>query len=85
MDEVLLVEGLTTNLISITQLCDLGLEVRFSKEECLVTGENQKMIMRGTRSKDNFYMWLSQEECRMSRCLLSKEEEAKLWHKKLGI
>ena len=85
LDEVLLVEGLTTNLISISQLCDQGFEMRFSKEECLMTDENQKMVMQGTRSKDNCYMWLSQEECRMSRCLLSKEEEANLWHKKLGI
>src|ERR1044072_5352945 len=84
LDDALLVEGLTTNLISIRQLCDQGLEVRFSKEEYLVTGENQKMIMRGTRSKDNCYMWLSQEECKVSRCLLTKEDEVKLWHKKLG-
>src|ERR1044072_680483 len=84
LDEVLLVEGLTANLISTSQLCNQGLEVRFSKEECLVTGENQEMIMRGRRSKDNFYMRLSQEECKVSRCLLSKEDEVKLWHKKLG-
>ena len=31
LDDVLLDEGLTANLISISQLCDQGLEVRFSK------------------------------------------------------
>ena len=40
--------------------------------------------MRGTRSKDNCYMLLPQEECKVSRCFLSKEDEVKLWHKKLG-
>src|ERR1044072_9231966 len=39
LDEVLLVEGLTANLISISQLCDQGMEFRFSKEKCLVTGK----------------------------------------------
>jgi hypothetical protein len=85
LDDVLLVEGLTENLISISQLCDQGLEVRFSKEECLVIAENQETVMRGARSKDNCYMWMSQEECKMSRCLLSKEDEVKLWHKSLVI
>src|ERR1044072_1267729 len=84
LDDVLLVEGLTANLISISQLCDQGLVVRFSKEECLVIAENQESVMRGARSKDNCYMWMSQEECKMSKCLLSKEDEVKLWHKKLG-
>src|ERR1044072_7907454 len=36
LDNVLLVEGLTANLISISQLCDQGLEVKFSLEECVV-------------------------------------------------
>jgi len=40
--------------------------------------------MRGTRSKDNFYLWESQEEAFISTCLLSKEEEIKLWHQRLG-
>ena len=36
LDDVLLVKGLTTNLISIIQLCDQGFKVNFTKEECLV-------------------------------------------------
>jgi len=40
--------------------------------------------MRGTRSKDNCYIWVSQEEAFISTCLLSKEEEVKLWHQQLG-
>lgn len=34
LDDVLLVKGLTANLISISQLCDQGLEVKFTKPEC---------------------------------------------------
>ena len=66
MDDVLLVEGLTANLISISQLCDQGLSVNFSKSECLVMGSNQQVLMRGTTSKDNCYMWVSQEKSHIS-------------------
>jgi hypothetical protein len=83
LDNVLLVKGLTTNLISISQLCDQGMEVNFSKPECKITDKKCDMHMRGTRSKDNCYLWLSQEEAHLSTCLVSKEEEVKLWHQKL--
>ena len=40
LDDGLLVKGLTTNLISISQLCDQGFKFNFTKEECLVCNEN---------------------------------------------
>jgi len=60
LDNVLLVKGLTANLISISQLCDQGLSVNFSKTECQITDEKGKVSMKGTRSKDNCYLWVSQ-------------------------
>lgn len=58
LDNVLLVKGLTTNLISISQLYDQGLKFNFTKSECLVTNEKNDILMRGTRSKDNCYLWV---------------------------
>jgi len=84
LDNVLLVKGLTANLISISQLCDQGLSVSFSKLECQITDEKGKVSMKGTRSKDNCYLWVSQEKALISSCILSKDEEVKLWHQKLG-
>jgi len=55
LDDVLLVKGLTANLISISQLCDQGLKVNFTKLKCLVTNEQNEVIMKGTRSMDNYY------------------------------
>jgi len=81
---VLLVKGLTANLISISQLCDLGLQVNFTKPECQISDEKGEVLMRGTRSKDNCYLWVSQEELFISTCLLSKEEEIKLWRQRVG-
>jgi len=52
-DDVLLVKGLATNLISINQLYDQGLKVNFTKSECLVSDEKNDVLMRGVRYKDN--------------------------------
>ena len=44
LDDVLLVKGLTANLISIIQLCDQGFKVNFTKEECLICNENNEVM-----------------------------------------
>lgn len=80
LNDVLLAEGFTSNLIIISQLCDQGLNVNFSKSKCLVTTKYQEFIMRGLRSTNNCYMWIPQ----LSSCMLSKVDETKLWHQRLG-
>ncbi|KAK2364451.1 hypothetical protein QL285_089320 [Trifolium repens] len=62
LENVLLVKGLTANLISISQLCDQGMKVNFTKSECLVNNEEGQLMLKDTRSKDNCYMWMPQEE-----------------------
>ncbi|WJX55219.1 hypothetical protein P8452_41015 [Trifolium repens] len=84
LEIVLLVKGLTSNLISISQLCDQGMKVNFTKSECLVNNEEGQLMLRGTRSKDNCYLWIPQEEALTSTCLVSKEDKVQLWHQKLG-
>lgn len=84
LDNVLLVKSLTANLISIDQLCDKGIKINFTKSECLVTGEKNKVMMKGVGSKDNYYLWASQEINFSSTCWISKEDEVNPWHQKLG-
>lgn len=84
LDNVLLVKGMTTNLISISQLCYEGVKVNFTKSECLVTNEKNEFLMRGVRSKDNCYLWSSKETNYASTCQISKEDEVNPWHQKLG-
>ncbi|CAJ2652309.1 unnamed protein product [Trifolium pratense] len=84
LENVLLVKGLTANLISISQLCDQGMQVNFTKNECLVSNNEGDILMKGIRSKDNCYLWVPLEEGNVSTCLLTKEDEVKLWHQKLG-
>jgi len=55
LENVFLVKGLVSNLISISQLCDQGLEVKFNKTECHVTDQEGEVLMRGIRSNNNCY------------------------------
>ncbi|KAK2382715.1 hypothetical protein QL285_070232 [Trifolium repens] len=84
LDNVLLVKGLKANLISISQLCDQGVKVDFSKNECLVTNDKGDLLMKGARLKDNCYLWVPQETTHSSTCLINQEDEARLWHQRLG-
>ena len=56
LKDVLLFEGLTLNLISVSQLCDDGLLVRFTKEKFMAFDQNQYQIMEGKRSSENCYL-----------------------------
>lgn len=44
IDDVLLVKGLKHNLLSISQLCDKGYEVKFTPHYCTVSLTNDKTI-----------------------------------------
>lgn len=70
LDVVLLVEGLTTNLISISQLCDYGLNVSYKKSKCIVSRKDQEVLMNGSRSKDNCYMWISQPSSKIKSMVM---------------
>jgi len=58
LENVFLVEGLYTNLISITQPCDQEMEAIFDRFGCKITDEEGEMFMRGIRTKNNCYKWI---------------------------
>jgi hypothetical protein len=53
--EALYVEGLKSNLLSISQFCDNDLVVQFSKKECNIFDSSGKWLMEGDRTVDNCY------------------------------
>ena len=63
LKNVLFVEGLKANLISISQLCDQELFVSFSKNECRVLDKEENCVMEGSRSSDNCYMLIHPLSC----------------------
>ncbi|CAM8923724.1 unnamed protein product [Rhodiola kirilowii] len=55
LEDTLLVDGLTMNLISISQLCDNGHYVSFSRDSCLVLNEHGDSVMKGRRRANDCY------------------------------
>ncbi|GAA0168017.1 hypothetical protein LIER_22834 [Lithospermum erythrorhizon] len=56
LEDVLLVEGLIANLISISQLSDDGMKVFFGRYGCTVNNSCDQTVMKGVRSADDCYM-----------------------------
>ena len=50
INDVLLVENLHYNLISISQMCDMGYLVYFQKEICYVRDQEGNILLTGYRS-----------------------------------
>ena len=79
LENVLLVDGLKVNLISISQLCDDNLFVQFTKGSCLVTNNLNSCVMEGKRSLDNCYLLTFSRTC--CATLMNNSD---IWHKRLG-
>ena len=79
--DVLLVEGLKANLISISQLCDAQHQVQFSKIECSIFDKNGTCVMKVACTSDNCYRNTLGNGI---FCNSTKLDETKLWHQRLG-
>jgi len=55
---VLLVEGLKHNLVSISQLCDKGFKVMFEPNSCLIYDAHGSIVLIGKRV-NNIYIYLT--------------------------
>ncbi|KAI3684879.1 hypothetical protein L6452_34106 [Arctium lappa] len=86
-NKVAYVEGLMHNLLSISQLCDLGFYVIFREIDCLITDKQFHTVLSGFR-KDNVYVINMGDNSseKESICFISEDSEKKncLWHKRLS-
>ena len=78
LENVLLV-GLKVNLISISQLCDQNLFVRFTKNKCLVLDSTNLCVMEGKRSPYNCYLLTYS-----GMCFITALNNSNIWHRRLG-
>ena len=78
---VLYVEGLRVNLLSISQICDQDFMVLFSKGKCLVMDEFGKKLISGVRSLDNCYGLVPNADIMCNSIHLPNED---LWHQRMG-
>ena len=56
LENVLLVDGLKVNLLSISQLCDQDFFFKFTTNKCSVLDNTNSCIMEGRRLRNNFYL-----------------------------
>lgn len=79
LTNVYFVEGLTANLISVSQLYNEGLAVSFNKVKCWATDKKNRNALSRIRSGNNSYMW---EEPKIY--LRDGKDDPILWHQRLG-
>ena len=74
---VLYVEGLRVNLLSISQICDQDFVVLFLKGKCLVLNESGKKLISGVRTLDNCYGLVPNADI---VCNIIRLPNKDLWH-----
>jgi hypothetical protein len=78
--DVLLVNALKHNLLSVIQMCDRGCEVVFTSKDCKINSVNSgQVVARGIRTENNVYVLKENRK----ECHLSKHDESWLWHRRL--
>jgi len=78
---VLYVDGLKHNLLSVSQMCDQGTEVVFRSNGCSVRDlDTGKTVIKGIRTPNNLYIFEEGQQ----QCYLSKNDEHWLWNRRLG-
>jgi hypothetical protein len=79
--DVLLVDGLNYNLISVSQMCDKGCDEVFTSKYCKVKNVNSRQVVaKGVRIDDNASVLKEDGE----ECHLRKHDESWLWHRRFG-
>ncbi|CAM8893232.1 unnamed protein product [Rhodiola kirilowii] len=84
LKDILLVEGLKVNLISISQLCDDGLHVSFTHDSYHVWDKEGDTLMRGSRAANNCYLIDSAGTVAASSCLSRQGNKMTLSHRRVG-
>ena len=79
--DVLLVDGLKHNLLSVSQMCDRGCEVVFTSKDCKIKSVKWgQVVAKGIRTDNNVYVLKEYTE----ECHIRKHDESWLWHRRLG-
>ena len=79
--DVWYVDGLKANLLSISQICDNGLNVLFTKYESEILDGGGDCMCVGVRTADNCY---GITPSITNKCFSAKISQVDLWHQQLG-
>ena len=82
--DVMLVEGLTHNLMSISQFCDQDYRVVVEPSQCVIIYSTFDKIILTARRHDNIYvLYLDDLLDQSVKCIANFVDEKLLWHKNL--
>ena len=85
IEDIYLVDGLKHNLLSMSQLCDKDNLVVFTSNRCLVVNvDTGDIVLRGKRHKNVYNVCISSLPQNILTCLSALDDDAILWHKRLG-
>jgi hypothetical protein len=82
---VLLVESLNFNILSVVELCALGFKCIFGVYDVeIISVEGSNMIFKGFKYENLYLVDFNAREAQLSICLLTKSSMGWLWHRRLG-
>ena len=85
ISNVLLVESLNFNLLSVAQLCDLGFKCIFGVDDVeIINVDDSNLIFKGFRYENLYLVDFNASEAQLSTCLFTKSSMGCLWHRRLG-
>ena len=85
IENILLIDGLKHNLLSVSQLCDKGNRVIFKSKECFITHmEENKVIFKGERVNNVYTIDLSSLTNQSVECFIAIKVDSCIWHRRLG-
>ncbi|XP_062104243.1 uncharacterized protein LOC133815415 [Humulus lupulus] len=81
---VLLVDNLKHNLLSISQLCDKDFRVVFESSKCSIENASTNEVIFVGERKDNVYVIDVDSFDSKNKCLTVMNDNSWLWHRRLG-
>jgi hypothetical protein len=85
ISNVLLVESLNFNLLSMAQLCDLRFKCIFRVDDVeIISVDGSNLIFKGFRFGNLYLVDFNASEAQLSTCLLTKSSMGWLWHRRFG-
>jgi hypothetical protein len=82
VENVLLVEDMKHNFLSVNQMCDQGHKLVFDSHKCEIRKESSgRLVATAVRISRNIYVL---SEIGNEKCSLGKEDEVWLWHRRMG-
>jgi len=76
ISDVHLVEGLKHNLLSISQLCDKGYKVSFTKTCCIIEHAEQNVVFKGVRVNNIYMLDLFDVSLTSTKCLVILNDDS---------